>query len=147
MQTFPGGLNPGTYRVVESPPTGYANEDVQILPQPTLVPNQQLNPAVRLDSKTIEVTVIDPSHLTVTLDNGAFSRNKWVYADYNFFGSSQTNSIGQFPLKVTTPDQPSFSATFLSLCDDLGHDLSGGTTVDTFPVLPSPNPGPTDRSG
>jgi hypothetical protein len=128
-----GGLNPGTYRLVETPPAGYTNQGVQIL--------SDLDPASAVDARTIQVTVVDPSNLSITFDSNAFfARNKWDYIDFIFNPNNvnppphQQSTIGQFPVTVNgTGLAP--APQFLSLCWDLAHSLTDG--VNNFPVLPT----------
>jgi hypothetical protein len=133
-------LDPGTYRLVEipAPGSGYVNEEVQIL--------SQLNPASRVNSSTIQVTLLDPSDVTVTFDSNAFfARNRLEYLEFTLFGNPKGNSVGQFPIAVAAPG---VSSQFLSLCSDLFNDLNLG--INVFPVLPTPQPpgpGMPDNAG
>ncbi|MEO6811632.1 MAG: SdrD B-like domain-containing protein, partial [Isosphaeraceae bacterium] len=126
------GLDAGTYQIVETPPTNYANEGTQVL--------SQLNPAAQQAVNTIEVTLLDPGSLNATLDNGAFfARNLFDFGTHDFYGANIRNSAGQLPITVNSSTSQT-STSFLTLCVDLHQNLSGGNTVDHFQVLPSPTP-------
>ncbi len=129
------GLAPGEYNLVETPPSGFVNNGTQIL--------SQLNPATAINSSTIQVTVLDPSALSTTVNTADFfSRNLWDYLQFTFDGSTQLNSAGQLPITVTGNDTVTstpVSNQFLSLCWDLANVLQNGSNV--YPVLPTSGQG------
>jgi hypothetical protein len=124
-------LAPGNYRIVETPPTGYANSGSQAI--------SQIDTATVLDKNTIAVSVVDPIQLTVTFNAATFfGRHKWELYTYQFFGHEQENSVGQYPLVVTGPN--GFNTTYLGLCADLFHSFLDD--VNRFGVFASLSPDP-----
>lgn len=125
------GLNPGTYRLVETPPSGYANTGVQTNLSP-------IDPATAVSDSTIQVTVVDPSQLTATFNaNQFFALNQWEAISFTFFGSTKQISIGQLPVTV---NGSGISAALLTFCVDLFNDLTAAPANNVFGVLPSPTP-------
>jgi hypothetical protein len=129
----PGGLSPGTYDLVETPPAGFRNVSAQVL--------SQINPATVIKASTIEVTVVDPASLQLTFDPAAFfARNKWEFLSYTFEGNARQNTVGQFPITITGSGLPPQGSSFLSFCTDLRNNLAN--VAQTYPVLPNPLPPP-----
>ena len=121
-------LNPGTYQVVETPPSQDASSGTQIL--------SQLDPASQVATDTIQVKLVDPTTLTDSMNNGQFfARNLYDYITLSLYGQSQDNSVGQFPLSVSSPQLAS-PDQFLTFCVDLAHGFPGGTGTDVYPVQP-----------
>jgi hypothetical protein len=129
----PGGLSPGTYELVETPPAGFRNVGAQTV--------SQINPAAVVDAKTIEVTIVDPTTLQLFFDPAAFfARNKWEFLSYTFEGNARQNTVGQFPITITANGLPPQGVSFLSFCTDLANNLA--SVAQTYPVVESTLPPP-----
>ncbi len=123
------GLNPGTYTLVETPPTGYANDATQVL--------SQIYPATPVNISTIQVTLLDPSAMQISFDSTAFfDRNKWEYYGHDLYGQHDFGTVGQFPVSIQSGGNP--QSQFLSFCSDLFNSLGDGTNV--YNVVPSLSP-------
>ncbi|MCX5676950.1 MAG: SpaA isopeptide-forming pilin-related protein [Planctomycetota bacterium] len=122
------GLTPGAYRLVETPPSGYVNRGVQVL--------SQVNPASALDLRTIQVTVADPSTLTVSLDiDDFFVRNRYETVQVGFLDQVLSGSMGQIPCLVSGPG---VSSSYLTLCSDPESSLDYGINIFSANALAAP---------
>jgi hypothetical protein len=89
----PGGLNAGTYRLVETPPAGFFNQGAQAL--------SQLDPATVLGSNTIQVTITDPSNLFLNFNSSTFfGRNAWDFLQETLSSTTDSETAGQFPVTL-----------------------------------------------
>ena len=114
------GLNAGDYRLVETPKSGYSNKDVQIL--------SQIDPASRLDSKTIQVHLIDPTAVSTTF----LGPVDVLRTSINYLGS-QYNNVQTEQLNISVNG----GSPFQSYCIDLDHDVF---VPNNFPVVPGTAP-------
>src|SRR5262249_9353530 len=73
------GLAAGTYQLKEIPTAGYVNDDVQIL--------SQINPASKINSSTIQVTLSDSNSITYNGDATSLQN-----ATFTWFGQTFTDS-------------------------------------------------------
>jgi hypothetical protein len=117
----PGGLSAGTYQLVETPPAGYANEDVQI--------QSLLSPASRVDAKTIQVTIIDPTQILDHFDKDG----PGLHDSITFNNQVMSGLMKQFIIHLTGPGLN--TSQFDSLCVDLVNNVAPG---DVYAVLPTP---------
>ena len=142
------GLNPGVYDLVETPPTGYKNNGTQVLSE--LNPALAIaNPATNAVNNTIQVTVLDPSTISINANSSTFSnRNLWDNISFTYDGNYDPSSAGQLPITVTgtnTATSTSVSSSFLSLCWDLSNTLDNGTNI--YSVLPTSGQGTPANAG
>jgi uncharacterized repeat protein (TIGR01451 family) len=112
------GLAAGVYQLKEIPAAGYVNDDVQIL--------SQINPASKINSSTIQVTIPDPVNITYNGDATSLEN-----ATFTWFGQTFTDSQAD-QLSLTSNGQ-----TFNSFCTDMPHTAIPGAT---FTVVPGPAP-------
>jgi hypothetical protein len=95
-QYFFGNLNPGTYTLVETPPSGFRNDATQVL--------SQFNPATSVNASTIQATVLDPSNVYLAFDaNLFFNRNAWDFLQETVNTTTDTETAGQFPVAPVNP--------------------------------------------
>ncbi len=129
------GLSPGAYQLVETPPTGYANSGVQT----NLSEVNQ--PVVAIDPQTIQVTVVDPTSLTASVNGSAFlsNGNNWIGVRFNYTGGSQATAVGEFQASLSTPSLPDYTGLFPTLCVEVGlPGLNNGP--NSYGVLPGALP-------
>ena len=122
-----GGLAAGTYYLQEIPPTGYSADGTQI--------QSQLNPATQTANDTIEVTLQDPSQVSVGINISQFFQlNQYNVLNLSVGGVSNEGSIGQIPATVTggSTAMPSF----YTFCVNALEDLSQGQ--NSFPAIQQP---------
>ncbi|MEQ9409859.1 MAG: SdrD B-like domain-containing protein, partial [Fuerstiella sp.] len=133
---FPG-LVPGTYQITEIPTAGFVNSGVEIL--------SDLNPATGLSSDTVQVTLVDPTDLQVTVDsNDFFGLNRFEVTSTTFFAVTSVNSIGQFPASIDGAGLTS-PIDFYTYCVDLYNQFGNGSQtydVETNPTTTGPNSTP-----
>jgi len=129
--SFPS-LPIGTYTLVETPPSGYANDGTEV--------NSPLNPATG-GTNSITVTVEDLSNLSVTCNAPYEFQN--LYPGVLEFQARPNNgatydnedfSIGQVPITVTYPGGT--TSQFTSFCVNVFSSLDYG--VDTFSASGQP---------
>jgi SdrD B-like domain len=107
------GLASGQYRLVETPPTGYLNDQSQ--------PNSPLTPILGQTSSSIDVQLSDPSQLLLSYP----SHNK-VELTVNNIGHTHDSLVGQLNISVTEPDINYTAPNFPSFCVDFLRDISTG---------------------
>jgi hypothetical protein len=117
------GLTPGTYNLVETPPSSYANEGTQV--------NSPLDPVSATTSNSVTVQVEDLSDLSVTynapfefstLEPGTVALSASPNGGVSY--DSEAYSIGQMPITVTYPGGT--TAQFSSDCVDVFSELTYG---------------------
>jgi hypothetical protein len=90
------GLNPGTYSLVETPPTGFVNDATQVL--------SQLNPATSVNASTIQVTLLDPANIFISFNSTEFfQRGAWDFLQQTLNGVTHKESAGQLPVTPVNP--------------------------------------------
>ena len=124
------GLTPGTYKLVETPPSGFANETTQT--------NSPLNPVQSTTSNSITVNVLDPTQLSVTFNSADEFALPYGGVSFDYFNNPDVSSIGQLPITVNGTGLTS-PAQFDTYCVDLNDDLNVG--VNTFKVIGAPAAG------
>jgi hypothetical protein len=115
-------LAAGTYRLKEVPPAGFVNDDVEIL--------SQVNPAVKIDSSTIEVTLLES--VMLKFFHGSTSEN--LTATFVWFGQTHTDSQAE-QMALSVGDQP--APEFYGFCTDMPHIVSAN---QVYQVIPGPIP-------
>ncbi|HEY2154223.1 MAG TPA: SdrD B-like domain-containing protein, partial [Isosphaeraceae bacterium] len=136
------GLAPGTYQLVETPPSGYANEGIQN--------NSPLTPVLSSTSSTINVQVVDPSQLTVSFSSpDEYARKPGAVqlqasADGGATYTPEAFSIGQLPITVSGPGGL-VTSEFSSYCADVFAGLS--FSPDSFGVTGLPAPPAVNGAG
>ena len=135
----PGGLIPGNYRLVETPPAGYLNTGAQVLSQldPASVPTGTNN--------TIDVTIPDPSKVFFNYNGG----NSLSYQITDtIYGKGEGNTIGQIKGSMgTSSGATNLNSGYLTFCANDLTLLSSNTGGDKFQVLPQPITGVRDKFG
>jgi hypothetical protein len=114
-----GGLNAGIpYKIVQTPPDGYANAGVQV--------KSQVDAAEAVDARTIQVTLADPASIRMnysfsSITSGAFGQNLYAVFVPRYGCEPGYVYAGQLPVTVTS----SLGAqSFSTFCVDLFHDLT-----------------------
>ncbi len=131
------GLTPGNYTIVETPPTGYANDGTSI--------NSPLTTTLSTTSSSINVTVYDLSDVSVNYDSGnpyntststgAYGRDQGavnVVLDGSNLGGT---AIGQVPVTVSVPSGPT-TTEFSAYCLNVSQSLN--LSPDVFPAISEP---------
>ena len=107
------GLASGEYRIVETPPARYLNDESQ--------PDSPLTPVVAHTSSSIDVQLGDPTQLLLNYP----SHNKEeLYVTNN--GQTHNSLVGQLNLSITQPDINDTSPLFPSFCVDFFRDIDTG---------------------
>jgi uncharacterized repeat protein (TIGR01451 family) len=134
------GLQPGIYRIVEVPISGYVNSGVQIL--------SDLNPAIGIGNNTIQVALIDPTALEVSFDSSEFfALNRWEVVSSSLFGSTTVNALGQIPASVSGPGLTT-AVEFYTFCVDFFNQLGDGfQTYDVEVGVDLTGPNSTPNGG
>jgi hypothetical protein len=136
-------VNPGTYTVVETPPSGdYTTASFLTT----------INPASLVNSNTgqaIQVQVLDPSAQTITVTWPSGSAGL-PYTPLNvtstFDGSTATFPVGQFNLTLSG-NQGNNTNPYVSMCADLNDTVYPGATFTARPSLTPVSPGLTTNYG
>lgn len=130
------GLDAGTYRLVQTPPSGYMAAGID-LSSPLYAPS-----AVGTGGNTIQVTIPADSQLQVYLDgdayyNGGNQPRSWEALSYDFYGVTKNDLVGRYQVTVSGPAlaQPTTLKTF---CVDLAPGHSFGLGNNTFTAVPRP---------
>jgi uncharacterized repeat protein (TIGR01451 family) len=120
----PGLAANTAYDIVETPPSGFVNSALQIL--------SEIDSASPIDSRTIQVTLADPSSLQVSFDPTAGDLGPGQNVTITF-APTGTNTFfaGLLTLHVSSSLG---TQTFNSLCVDLFHDLQ--FAPNTYTVTP-----------
>jgi hypothetical protein len=137
-QYFFGGLDAGTYHIVEIAPVGYTSGGTEI--------RSQFNTASQFSPNTIEVTLVDPDDVYVNFVSYGLSRS--LYLDFTDpstnvtttepLGAGQINiSLGDDLVSPPAPPDQDLSGPFVSYCLDLSNDLDTADG-DQFKVIPKP---------
>ena len=122
------GLNPGDYLLQETLPCGYNAVGTDV--------NSELNPATTVDSKTIKVTVVDPTKVYVNY-GGIIDGSYGVVNDV-VKGTANVNSVGPMGDTLgTSAGDSSLNGGFQTFCvNDLQSlSFSGG---ESYRVNPRP---------
>lgn len=117
------GLAAGDYKLVETPPVGYANVGKQAL--------SPINPVLAGGTTaSINVRVTDPSRFqTVTFNSADEFALPFSVVTHTFEGNTTGSSAGQLPIVVSGPSFT--SPKFVSFCLDLRNDLYNGNNIFT----------------
>ncbi|MBX9578866.1 MAG: hypothetical protein K2X87_01035 [Gemmataceae bacterium] len=110
-----GGLVPGTYRLVELPPAGYANQDASAA-------RWQLGGAARVDARTLQVTLTDPVTSPLQLE----------YTSKPLFANLRLTLTDPLPTAV---DGITSSGRFIEPTGQFNVTLSGGATTGPTPAI------------
>ena len=122
-------LPSGSYRITETPPSGYVNDASQ--------PNSPLTPIISQTSNSIEVQLSDPSQLQVSYP----SHNKETLTiTSNPPLSTPTGLVGQLNITVNEPDISYTTSLFPSFCVDLYRDIYTGDTNLPYSMEPLSRP-------
>jgi uncharacterized repeat protein (TIGR01451 family)/choice-of-anchor A domain-containing protein len=116
-------LHPGNYRLVETPIAGFANNDVDIS-------DAQVYPATRVNSSTIQVTLVDPALLT----DHFHGVGPGAIDSPTLNGTPLPGFTGQLVINLMD-DKSLNTPNFFSYCLDLTQSVSTGAV---FPVQPNP---------
>jgi hypothetical protein len=114
-------LTAGTYNLVETPPTHFANSAAQVL--------SSLNPSTVVSPSTIKVTILDPSQLTLTF-NGAAT---FDMLRLNLGGTDYTDGAGQIGLTLNNPGLAT-PVALVGFCADINGLAGPGDTYAVFPI-------------
>ncbi|QEH38894.1 Serine-aspartate repeat-containing protein D precursor [Aquisphaera giovannonii] len=117
------GLDAGSYRLTETPPTGYVNASTEA--------NSPLTPVTATTASSIDVRVGGGDGLTVSYP----SHNKKVLTITND-GKTQPSLIGQSNITVNQPDIGSTSPLFSSICVDFFRDIFTGEQNLPYSMMP-----------
>ena len=118
-------LPSGSYRITETPPSGYANDTSQ--------PNSPLTPILNQTSSSIDVQLSDSTQLLVSYP----SHNKETLTVSSTPPiSPSTGLVGQLNITVNEPDISYTTPLFPSYCVDLYRDIFTGDTNLPYSMEP-----------